>query len=99
MWSLSSPGMEKTNGTLKQIDQGLRLYSSSSSGVVFVDYAGNGALLRFAYRTVAPCGVLRWSSGRRSACYYVCLAHPLRSELAEASRPNQVDMKIMNDPA
>ncbi len=50
---LSSPGMEKTNGTLKQIDQGLRLYSSSSSGVVFVDYAGNGALLRFAYPTVA----------------------------------------------
>ena len=47
---LSSPGMEKTNGTLKQIDQGLRLYSSSSSGVVFVDCAGNGALLRFAYR-------------------------------------------------
>jgi hypothetical protein len=50
---LSSPGMEKTNGTLKQIDQGLRLYSSSSSGVVFVDYAGNGALLRFGDPTVA----------------------------------------------
>jgi hypothetical protein len=31
---LSSPGMEMTNGTLKQVDQGLRLYSSSSSGVV-----------------------------------------------------------------
>ncbi|MBU8813382.1 MULTISPECIES: hypothetical protein [Mycolicibacterium] len=43
--------------------------SSSSSGVVFVDYAGNGALLRFAYPTVAPRGALQWSSGRRSACY------------------------------
>lgn len=59
--------MEKTNGILKQIDQGLRLYSSSSSGVVFVDYAGNGALLRFAYPTVAPRGAPQWSSGRRSA--------------------------------
>ena len=27
------------------------------------------------------------------------LAHPLRSELAEVPRPNQVDMKIMDDPA
>jgi hypothetical protein len=44
--------METRNGTLKQIDQGLRLYSTSSSRVVFVDYAGNGALLRFAYPTV-----------------------------------------------
>ncbi|HEY0687899.1 MAG TPA: hypothetical protein VGD71_02570 [Kribbella sp.] len=65
---LRSPGMEKTNGTLKQIDQGPRLYSSSSSGVVFVDYAGNGALLRFAYPTVPPparCG------GRRAGARLV----------------------------
>jgi hypothetical protein len=76
---LSSPGMEKTNGTLKQIEQGLRLYSSSSSGVVFVDYAGNGALLRFAYPTVAPRGALQWSSGRRSACYCGCVTADLRN--------------------
>lgn len=71
--------MEKTNGTLKQIDQGLRLYSSSSSGVFFVDYAGNGALLRFAYPTVATRGVLQWSSGRRSACYCGCVTADLRN--------------------
>jgi hypothetical protein len=45
-------------------------------GSRFVDCAGNGALLRFGDRTVAHRGVLRWSSGGRSACYCGCLAHP-----------------------